>query len=182
VFDTRRLLVIRYYLKNFFENQYSCTMAEEIDFDIPGPIGIQDITVDQSFTKINTNRTLVLASLQAEGPYDPEVVPDENTVSLTRLFEYAQPSVSVELETGDEDNPTQEVTIGFTNLKSFRPDDLEKRIPVLQKQKALEDRFQRIKAELERSKRLQDIIRDPEKKEAFLDILRSIQEELESAS
>jgi hypothetical protein len=156
-------------------------MAEETDFDIPGPIGIQDITVEQSFTKINTNRTLVLGSLQAEGPYDPEVVPDEYTVSLTKLFEYAKPSVEVELETGDEDNPTQQVTIAFNNLKALRPDDLEKRLPILQKQKAQEDRFQRIKAELERSKRLQEIIRDPDKREAFLDILRSIQEELESA-
>jgi Type VI secretion system, VipA, VC_A0107 or Hcp2 len=156
-------------------------MAEEIDYDIPGPIGIQDITVEQSFTKINTNRTLVLASLHAEGPYDPEVLPDEHTISLSKLFEFAKPSVAVELETGDEDNPTQEITIAYHNLKSFRPDDLEKRIPVLQKQRALEDRFQRIKAELERSKRLQEIIRDPDKKAAFLDILQSIQEELESA-
>jgi len=156
-------------------------MAAEVDFDIPGPIGIQDIEVEQSFTKINTNRTLVVASLQAEGPYDPEVLPDEATVSLTKLFEFAKPSVEVELETGDEDNPTQEIKISYTNLKSFRPDDLEKRIGILQKQRAQEDRLQRIIAELERSKRLQEIIKDPDKKAAFLDILQSIQEELEMA-
>jgi len=156
-------------------------MAAEVDFDIPGPIGIQDIEVEQSFTKINTNRTLVLTSLQAEGPYDPETLPDEATVSLTKLFDFAKPSVEVELETGDEDNPTQEIKISYQNLKSFRPDDLEKRIGILQKQRAQEDRLQRINAELERSKRLQEIIKDPDKKAAFLDILRSIQEELESA-
>jgi predicted component of type VI protein secretion system len=156
-------------------------MAADVDFDIPGPIGIQDIEVEQSFTKINTNRTLVLASLQAEGPYDPETLPDEATVSLTKLFEFAKPSVEVELETGDEDNPTQEIKIAYPNLKAFRPDDLEKRISILQKQRAQEDRLQRINAELERSKRLQEIIKDPDKKAAFLDILRSIQEELESA-
>jgi predicted component of type VI protein secretion system len=156
-------------------------MAEEIDYDIPGPIGIQDITVEQSFTKINTNRTLVLASLQAEGPYDPDVVPDDFTASLTKIFEYGKPAVEVELESGAEDHPTQEIKISYTNLKSFRPDDLEKRIPLLQKQRAQEDRFQRIKAELERSKRLQEIIKDPGKKAAFLDILESIREELESA-
>jgi hypothetical protein len=156
-------------------------MAAEVDFDIPGPIGIQDIEVEQSFTKINTNRTLVLASLQAEGPYDPETLPDEATASLTKLFEFAKPSVEVELETGDEDNPTQEIKISYQNLKAFRPDDLEKRISILQKQRAQEDRLLRINAELERSKRLQEIIKDPDKKAAFLDILRSIQEELESA-
>ncbi|WP_207431291.1 type VI secretion system contractile sheath small subunit [Sabulibacter ruber] len=156
-------------------------MPEELDMDIPGPIGIQAIEVEQSFTKINTNRTLVLTSLHSEGPYDPEVLPEEATVSLSKVFDFAKPSVEVELETGDEEEPTQEIKISYTNLKSFRPDDLEKRIPILQKQRAQEDRFQRIKAELERSKRLQEIIKDPEKKAAFLDILRSIQEELESA-
>ena len=156
-------------------------MAAEVDYDIPGPIGIQDIEVEQSFTKINTNRILMLTSLHAEGPYDPEVVPDENTVSLTKLFEFAKPSVEVELETGDEDNPTQDITINYNNLKAFRPDDLEKRIPILQRLRAQENRFQQIKAELERSKRLQEIIKDPDKKTAFLDILLSIQEELESA-
>jgi hypothetical protein len=156
-------------------------MPEEIDYDIPGPIGIQDITVEQSFTKINTNRTLVLTSLHSEGPYDPDVVPDDFTTSLTKVFDYGKPAVDVELETGDEENPTQEIKISYANLKSFRPDDLEKRIPILQKQRAQEDRFQRIKAELERSKRLQEIIKDPDKKAAFLDILESIREELESA-
>lgn len=156
-------------------------MAAEIDFDIPGPIGIQDIEVEQSFTRINTNRTLVVASLNAEGPYDPEVVPDDYTGSLGKLFEYAKPGVEVELETGDEDHPTQEIKITYDSLKAFRPDDLEKRISILQRQRAQENRFQRIKAELERSKRLQEIIKDPDKKAAFLDILETILEELESA-
>ena len=156
-------------------------MAAEIDFDIPGPIGIQDIDVQQSFTKINTNRTLLVASLHAQGPYDPELVPDDYTVSLTKLFEYAKPKIEVELETGDENQPTQEIQVGYDSLKSFRPDDLEKRISILQKQRAQETRFQKIIAELERSKRLQEIIKDPEKKAAFLDILKSIQEELAAA-
>lgn len=150
------------------------------DFDIPGPIGIQDIEVEQSFTRINTNRTLIVASLHGEGPYEPEQVPDDYTVSLAKLFEYAKPNITVELETGDEDNPTQEVQIQYDSLKSFQPDGLEKRISILQKQRAQENRLTRIKAELERSKRLQDILQDPEKKAAFLDILRSILEELQA--
>ncbi len=159
-------------------------MAAEIDFDIPGPIGIQDIEVEQSFTKINTNRTLVLASLLMEGPYEPEVIPEEHTGSLTALFNYLRtekkqlPGVQVELETGDDDDPTQSVTITYDNLKSFRPDELEKRLAILQRQKAQESRFQKIRAEVERSKRLQEIIRDPQKRAAFLEILESIREEL----
>jgi hypothetical protein len=156
-------------------------MAAEIDSDAPGPISIPGIEVEQGFTQINTNQTLMLTSLQAEGPYETEIMPGEHTVSLTKIFEFAKPSVEVELETGEEDNPTQEIKINYPNLKSFRPDDLEKRVLILQKLRAREDRFQRIKAELERSKRLQEILKDPDKKAAFLDILLSIQEELESA-
>lgn len=154
-------------------------MAQEIDFDIPGPIGIQDIEVEQSFTKINTNRTVIVTSLNSEGPYEPEVVPDDHTTSLSKLFEFAKPEVKVELETGEEDNSTQEVTINFDSLKSFRSDDLEKRITILQKQRVQENRYLKIMAELERSKRLPEIIKDPEKKAAFLDILESIREELD---
>jgi hypothetical protein len=159
-------------------------MAAEPDFDIPGPIGIQDIEVEQSFTKINTNRTLVLASLLMEGPYDPEVIPEAYTGSLTGLFDYLRkekkqlPAVEVELETGDDDDPTQSVTVTYDSLKSFRPDELEKRLAVLQRQKAQVSRFQKIRAEVERSKRLQEIIRDPQKRAAFLEILESIREEL----
>ncbi len=153
-------------------------MSQDIDFDIPGPIGIQDIDVEQSFTKINTNRTLLVASLQSEGPYEVEVVPDEYTVSFTKLIDFAKPSVAVELETGDETNPTENVTISFNSLKSFGTDDLEKRVAVLQKLRAQEKRYMKIRAELERSKRLQELIKDPKQKEAFLDILQSIREEL----
>ncbi len=52
---------------------------------------------------------------------------------------------------------------------------------ILQKQRAQENRFRKIIAELERSKRLQEIIKDPEKKAAFLSILESIGEELGTA-
>jgi predicted component of type VI protein secretion system len=107
---------------------------------------------------------------------------EDYTGSLSKLFEYAKPSVEVELETGDEDTPTQEIAISYNSLKSFRPDDLEKRISILQKQRAMESRFQKIKAELERSKRLQEIIKDPQKKAAFLDILASIHEDLQDNS
>lgn len=153
-------------------------MGNDIDYDIPGPIGIQDIEVEQSFTKINTNRTLLVASLNLEGPYEPQVIPDEYTVSFSKLIEHIKPEVSVELETGNEDNPTESTNIEFTSLKSFRTDDLEKRISILQKQRDQEKRYLKIKAELERSRRLQELIKDPKQKEAFLDILESIREEL----
>lgn len=153
-------------------------MSQEIDFDIPGPIGIQDIEVEQSFTKINTNRTLLVTSLNLEGPYEPQVIPDDHTQSFSKLIDYIKPEIKVELETGDADNPANNVSISFNSLKSFRVDDLEKRIPLLQNLRDQEKRFLKMKAELERSKRLREILKDPKQKEAFLDILESIREEL----
>jgi hypothetical protein len=154
-------------------------MAADVDFDIPGPIGIQDIEVEQQFTRINTNRTLIVASLNSEGPFDPEILSEENTSSLSKLFEFAKPNVTVELETGNEENPVQEQAVNYSSLKDFRADELEKRIPILQKQRSQEARLLKIMAEFERSKRLQDIVKDPHKKAGFLDILESIREELE---
>lgn len=150
----------------------------EIDFDIPGPIGIQDIDVEASFTMLTTNRTLLVTSLQKDGPFDPEVVPDEYTGSLTKLFEYGKPKVEVTIETGDEDNPTSDEVVEFKALKDFRPEEMAKRIPALQKLTEQEKRYQKLVDEIERSKKLQEIIADPGKKEAFLDILQSIREEL----
>lgn len=149
------------------------------DFDIPGPIGIQDIEVGQSFTAIKTNRTLMVCNLQKEGPYEPEEVPQEYTVSLTKLFEYGKPSVEVNLETGDDDNPGADEKIEYKALKDFRPEEVAKRSPTIQKLAAQEKRYQKMVDEIERSQRLKDIIGDDEKRKAFLDVLNSIKDELE---
>lgn len=151
----------------------------EIDFDIPGPIGIQDIDVQQSFTKLKTNRTLMVCNLQKEGPYEPEIIPEEYTVSLSKMFEYGKPKVDVTIETGDEDNPTADISVPYKSLKDFRPEEIAKSQPILQKLTDQEKRYQKMVEEIERSKRLQEIIGDESKKQAFLDILLSIREELE---
>ena len=46
----------------------------------------------------------------------------------------------------------------------------------------LQRRFQKLVDEIERNKKLQALITDPDKREAFLDIMRSIQEELAGKS
>lgn len=152
----------------------------EIDFDIPGPIGIQDIDVQQSFTKLKTNRTLLVCNLQKEGPYDPEIVPEEYTVSLSKLFEYGKPKVEVTIETGNEDDPTADVAVEYKSLKDFRPEEIAKRTPAIQKLSEKEKRYQKLVDEIERSKKLQEIIGDETKRQAFLDILLSIKEEIEA--
>lgn len=154
----------------------------QMDFDIPGPIGIQDIEVEQGFTMLKTNRTLLVANLQKEGPFDPEILPQENTGSLSKIFEYANPQITVNLETGKEDNPEQEETIRFKELKDFRPEELTKSVAILQRLASKEKRFQKLVDEIERNKKLQALITDPDKREAFLDIMRSIQEELAGKS
>jgi hypothetical protein len=154
----------------------------EIDFDIPGPIGIQDIDVRQSFTKLNTNRTLMVACLNLEGPYEPEVVPDEATGSITKLFSYAKPNVDVELETGNEDDPSQELNVQFDNLSAFQPQAISKRIPLLQKLQAQEDSIKDILKAFENSEKLKKIAKDPDQKAALLDIIKTIKAELTGES
>jgi predicted component of type VI protein secretion system len=153
-------------------------MNEMIDFDIPGPIGIQDIEVEQGLTQIITNRTLLVCSLQKDGPFEPEEIPQHYTKSLTRLFEYGKPEVEVNIETGDEDNPTEYVTINYDTLRSFRPEEVAKRVPIIQVLSDQEKRYQRLVDEIERSKKLQDIIADESKKAAFIALLESVREEL----
>ena len=154
----------------------------QVDFDIPGPIGIQDIEVEQGFTMLKTNRTLLVCNLQKEGPFDPEVLPEENTASLTKIFEYAKPQVQVTLDTGNEENREKEETIKFKELKDFRPEELTKSVPILQNLSAKEKRFQKLVDEIDKNKKLQALITDPEKRAAFLDILKSVQEELNGNS
>lgn len=157
-------------------------MDQMIDFDIPGPIGIQDIEVEQGLTRINTNRTLLVCSLQKNGPYEPELIPDHNTKSLTRLFEHGKPEVDVQLETGEEEESLVWENIKYTSLREFRPEEIAKRLPLLQRLTEREKQHQRIVDEIERSKKLQDIITDESKRTAFLDLLLSIREELENDS
>lgn len=146
--------------------------------DAPGAHSIKGIEPDIGVTDLNPKKILLVAPLQSEGPDEPEEVPVKQTASLKKVFEYAQPCIEEELETGDEDEPTEDVKIDFENLSAFQPVAIVRQIPLLQRLSLQEDAAAKLLGEIEKNRKLRDVLQDKEKKEALIEVLQSILQEL----
>lgn len=146
-----------------------------------GAVSIPGIKPEIGVTDLNPTKMLVPVALQSEGPVEPELVPPEYSSSLSGLFKYAQPSVELELDTGDEDDPSENVEVGFQDLKSFQPKEIIERIPLLKGLAEQEDIIQNLVKLSNKNKRFKQLLQNPEQKEALIQILQSVLDELEDA-
>jgi hypothetical protein len=146
-----------------------------------GAVSIPGINPEIGVTDLNPTKMLIPVPLQKEGPVDPEIVPEEYSGSLSGLFKFAQPQVEVELETGDEDDPSENVTVEFNELKDFQPKSIVERIPLLSNLTNQEEIIQKLVKLVNKNKKFNEILSDPEKKESLIQVLHSIVEELEAA-
>lgn len=144
-----------------------------------GAISLPGIVPEIGVTFINPNKILLLASLLEEGPFEPEVVPKEAVGSLAKLFNHFKPGFEIPLET-NADGEEEDVVVQFDNLKAFRPDDLTKRIPLLQKLALKEEAIDKLLVQVIKSKKFRAILNDAqgEKKQALINVLKSVLAEL----
>ncbi len=141
-------------------------------------VSIPGVIPNAGVTDINPLKTLMVVSLQKEGPFEPEQLPKDKSTSLSKVFEHTKPSVTVQLDSGAEKKPE---TIHFKNLKSFQPKEIIKRVEVLQELNFQEQMNEKLNSEVQKSANLRKLFDEKERRTAFAELLRTIKEEIESA-
>jgi len=150
---------------------------EDLDYAV-GAVSIPGITPEIGVTQLTPNKTLYVGCFQDEGPYEPEVLPKTACKNISSVFEHLKPSVNVNLQTGKSDSPEEEINISLDSLKSFQLSSIKKSIPLLDELDQKQDVIGKFMNMISKSKKLQEVLNDPEKKDALLNLFLSIKEEL----
>lgn len=141
------------------------------------------INAKVGMTFLNPNRTLLMMALQGDdSPSDPDemVVSGEATYSIDKMFKSMKPGVEVSLSTGDAKNPLEDVEIKYTSIKSFDPEDVVDRVPLLRAMKDKQSLIGRLEQLLQEGA-FRKILEDGTKKEALIGFLHSVIADIDAA-
>lgn len=136
----------------------------------PDPVG-------EGFVEISPNKTLFIQKLTAEAPIKPELVEGMQTVE--QVFERFKPAVDVELE--KENGSTTKENFAFNSLGDFDTKNLTNQSGYLKNLSLENDAYLKIVKQLKTNKSLKNVIENPETKAAFVNALKALAFELETA-
>ena len=136
----------------------------------PDPVG-------EGFVEISPNKTLFIQKLTNEAPIKPELA--EGLTTVEQVFEHFKPNVDVELE--KEDGSTTKENFAFASLGDFDTKKLTNQSNYLKNLSLENDAYLKIIKQLKTNKSLKNVIENPETKEAFVNALKALAFELESA-
>lgn len=155
-------------------------MASNIRYNMPGPIDVP-METNSGLDLLPTNMTYMALPLKgAQGPRRPEEVPAENAQSTKAVMEYADPKVSVKLQTGDPENPEMEDTIRFQGgVSAFSPKEIKKNSAILQRLEAEYEASEALVDRINANPKFRKAIDDPIAREAILSVFRDIISDLE---
>lgn len=153
-------------------NQKSKTMAV-YNYGVGG----NEVKVDanEAIQNIQENRTLLVSQLTSEEPFVPEVVKGLKTIE--DIFRHFEPSVSVQHQT--EEGTTVDEEFRFQNLGDFTPKTLTQKSDYLKQLSIEQEQYNKILRQLKNNKILKKIVENEQTKEALIDVLREIAQELE---
>lgn len=152
-------------------------------------IGGQDIRedVNEGIRAISGNRTLFVAKLTDEEPFEPEIMnamdekddyaPEKHIMTLEGVFEHYKPNVNVEFE--QEDGSTKEENIQFKNLGDFSPKGFIKQSATLQNLNDEVENLDTIVKQLKSNKTFIKALSNKETKDSYVNLLKVMLQELE---
>jgi predicted component of type VI protein secretion system len=149
-----------------------------------GAISLDGIETRVGMTLINPSRTLLMLPLQGDdSPMDTDEmeISGAATFNIPAMFKKVQPSVDVTLKTGNPVEPSQDVTVPFTSMKSFEPEHLLQNIPLLKSLNDKQDLIIRLQNLMQEGV-FQKLMKDKAHKEAFIQFLRSVRADIEAAT
>jgi hypothetical protein len=129
----------------------------------------------EAFADLPQNKTLFVQKLTQNDPIKPQVV--KGLTSVQQVFEYFKPSADVVLK-GEQGEEIKE-NLGFENVGDFAPKGITKKSDFLQDLMQKRSEMSTIVKQLRSNKVLNSALQDPEAKEAFLDSLRQLVQELD---
>lgn len=140
-------------------------------------IGGQEVRGDASeaISEIPQNKTLMVEKLTANEVLKPELVYGLKTVE--EVFEHFKPETLVEFE-GNGGTKTSE-SFQFRNLGDFSSKNLIDRSQFLHDLKIQQDEYLKIIRQLKTNTHLKSVLGNPETKDAFVNTLKALAQELE---
>jgi len=140
-------------------------------------IGGQEVKQDASeaMADLAQNRTIFVQKLTQDEPLRPEAVYDLKTVE--EVFQHYKPNVNVEFESAD--GSTKSENLRFGNLGDFGSNNLVQQSPFLKDLSVQEEQYQKISKQLKTNKMMKLVMENPEAKQAFLQALQALFQELD---
>lgn len=142
-------------------------------------IGGNEVKVDanESIADIPSNRTLLVQKLTDDAPVSPEAVYGLQTVE--EVFEHFSPSVELEMqnEKGEDVNET----MAFKNLGDFNAKSIKEHSEFLSRLDVEKEQNIKIARQLSSNKALLKALKDPQTRQAIIDLLEASVDEIKNA-
>lgn len=132
--------------------------------------------VGEGFVEISPNKTLFIQKLTYDDPVKPEIV--EDLQKIEDVFEHFKPQVDVELN--KEDGSTLKENFKFGGLGDFDVKNLTNQSPFLKNLNNENDAYLKILKQLKSNKSLKNVVENAETKQAFINSLKSLIEEIDN--
>lgn len=141
-------------------------------------VGGSEVKVDanEAISHIQENRSLIVSKLTEEEPYTPEVVRGLKTVE--DVFKHFKPSVNVQHET--EDGTLIDEEFRFNTIGDFTPKSLTQNSEYLKKLSIEQEQYNKILRQLKNNKILRKILQDETTRNALVDVLKDVADELKT--
>ena len=130
----------------------------------------------EAITQISSNRTMLVQKLSAK-PTKPEPVTGLKTID--DVFNHFEPNVTVEME-NDQGAPVKE-DLSFRNLADFRKEGITEQSGFLKGLDAQKENYNRFAKQLRSNKILKSALNNADTKQAYLEALKTMIQEIENA-
>lgn len=142
-------------------------------------IGGNEVKVDanESIADIPSNRTLLVQKLTDDAPVSPEAVYGLQTVE--EVFEHFSPSVELEMQNGKGEDVNE--TMAFKNLGDFNAKSIKEHSEFLSRLDVEKEQNIKIARQLSSNKALLKALKDPETRQAIIDLLEASVDEIKNA-
>ena len=130
----------------------------------------------EAITQISSNRTLLVQQLTSK-PGKPEPITGLKTIN--EAFQHFEPRVNVSFETA-EGKPVNE-ELKFRDLGDFGKDGLISQSPFLSETRTQQETYHKIAKQLRTNKILKSALQTQESRQAFLQAIQAMMEEIDQA-
>ncbi len=143
-------------------------------------IGGNEVKIDASeaIANISDNRTMLLEKLTADDPINPEAI--EGLTTIEEVFSAFQPNIDVEFESA-EGEPVKE-NFHFANTADFQIKAMTEKSHFLSNLATQKDFYEKLVKQLRTNKVLQRALENPESRQAIIDALTQLKNELMQSS
>ena len=142
-------------------------------YDLGGSMKPDDAS--EAMSQFDLNRTLLVQKLTGDDPVKPEMVSGLRTVD--EVFEKFNPNIDCEFEGAD--GATKEENISFTNVGDFSANSITNNSDFLNNLKVQNEQYLKILKKVKSHKILQTVMKDEVAKEAFVNSLKGMLQEIE---